>query len=156
MAEVDDSGPVGKPKSLGQMDKAYLWHPFTPMRQWIAGEPLVIEAGEGFELIDAEGNRYIDGFSTLWCNLHGHRVARIDAAIRAQRERACTEHVEYPGARPVRRQRGGDDDVGVEHRPHRAARLSRRTSAMTASTSAMSMRSRPSAVAFALMRPTAA
>jgi len=67
-----------------RMDKECLWHPFTPMKQWIAGEPIVIEAGEGFELIDAEGRRYIDGFSSLWCNLHGHRVGAIDRAIRAQ------------------------------------------------------------------------
>ncbi|MCC6681112.1 MAG: aspartate aminotransferase family protein [Phycisphaeraceae bacterium] len=57
------------------------------MRQWRApgsGDPLIIEAGEGFELIDTEGNRYIDGVSSLWCNVHGHRAPGIDQAIRAQ------------------------------------------------------------------------
>jgi adenosylmethionine-8-amino-7-oxononanoate aminotransferase len=70
-------------------DKAYLWHPFTPMKQWIEGEPVVVESAEGFELIDTRGNRYIDGFSSLWCNLHGHRVPKIDAAIREQLARAA-------------------------------------------------------------------
>ncbi|MHC4292636.1 MAG: adenosylmethionine--8-amino-7-oxononanoate transaminase, partial [Planctomycetota bacterium] len=37
-----------------------------------------------FYLIDTEGNRYIDGVSSLWCNVHGHRVPKIDDAIRAQ------------------------------------------------------------------------
>lgn len=58
------------------------------MRQWLEDaddEPgRVIVAGEGFELIDSAGERYIDGFSSLWCNLHGHRVEQIDSAIRDQ------------------------------------------------------------------------
>ena len=71
---------------LARMDNAFVWHPFTPMRQWLddPDEPIVIRAGEGFELIDARGRRYIDGFSSLWCNLHGHRVGPIDDAVRAQ------------------------------------------------------------------------
>lgn len=73
-----------KTKYLRRLDKQYVWHPFTPMRQWLDGEPIVIESGEGFELIDTDGRRYIDGFSSLWCNLHGHRVEAIDEAIRRQ------------------------------------------------------------------------
>ena len=72
------------------MDNAYVWHPFTPMRQWLADDDdagRIIQAGEGFELIDTRGRRYIDGFSSLWCNLHGHRVGQIDSAIRSQLER---------------------------------------------------------------------
>jgi adenosylmethionine-8-amino-7-oxononanoate aminotransferase len=67
-----------------EWDKQYLWHPFTQMADWLAGEPVIIERGEGFYLIDAEGRRYIDGVSSLWCNVHGHRVKAIDDAIRAQ------------------------------------------------------------------------
>ena len=69
---------------FGTADKAHLWHPFTPMKQWLDDDPLVIAAGDGFELIDTDGRRYIDGFSSLWCNLHGHRVEQIDDAIRDQ------------------------------------------------------------------------
>ncbi|MBN1942341.1 MAG: adenosylmethionine--8-amino-7-oxononanoate transaminase [Phycisphaerae bacterium] len=75
---------------LIERDKACLWHPFTPMKQWLEGgeEPgRVIVAGEGFELIDARGRRFIDGFGSLWCNLHGHRVAEIDEAVRSQLNR---------------------------------------------------------------------
>ena len=88
---TDAAGNNYDPQSaerLAEMDKRYVWHPFTPMRQWLAepdDEPgRVIVAGEGFELIDAQGRRFIDGFSSLWCNLHGHRVPEIDAAIRDQ------------------------------------------------------------------------
>ncbi|MCY2925662.1 MAG: adenosylmethionine--8-amino-7-oxononanoate transaminase [Planctomycetota bacterium] len=72
---------------LTRTDNQFLWHPFTPMRQWLADtleEGRVIVAGEGFELIDSRGRRFIDGFSSLWCNLHGHRVAAIDQAVRDQ------------------------------------------------------------------------
>ncbi|MHC4951892.1 MAG: aminotransferase class III-fold pyridoxal phosphate-dependent enzyme, partial [Planctomycetota bacterium] len=69
---------------LIELDKQYLWHPFTQMADWLADEPVVIESGDGFYLIDTDGNRYIDGVSSLWCNVHGHRVKRIDDAIRAQ------------------------------------------------------------------------
>ena len=73
-----------KTKQLIELDKQYLWHPFTQMADWLADDPVVIESGEGFYLIDTDGNRYIDGVSSLWCNVHGHRVERIDDAIRAQ------------------------------------------------------------------------
>jgi adenosylmethionine-8-amino-7-oxononanoate aminotransferase len=72
---------------LRALDRRYLWHPFTPMTAWLEGDPLVIVAGDGFELIDSDGNRYLDGVSSLWCNVHGHRVPEIDAAIRAQLEK---------------------------------------------------------------------
>ncbi len=45
-------------------------------------EPLIIERAEGCELIDIDGRRYIDGASSLWCNIHGHRHPTIDAAVR--------------------------------------------------------------------------
>jgi adenosylmethionine-8-amino-7-oxononanoate aminotransferase len=71
-------------KNLIDLDKEYLWHPFTQMADWLATEPVIIDSAEGFFLIDTEGRRYIDGVSSLWCNLHGHRVKKIDDAIKAQ------------------------------------------------------------------------
>ena len=73
-----------KTQKLIELDKQYIWHPFTQMADWLADEPVVIESGDGFYLIDTDGNRYIDGVSSLWCNVHGHRVKKIDDAIRAQ------------------------------------------------------------------------
>jgi adenosylmethionine-8-amino-7-oxononanoate aminotransferase len=69
---------------LRRLDQQHLWHPFTPMQLWNAADPLVIVAGQGMHLIDSDGNRYLDGVSSLWCNVHGHRVPEIDAAVRAQ------------------------------------------------------------------------
>src|SRR3954468_3166275 len=69
---------------LQALDKQHIWHPFTPMSLWLESEPLVIVAAEGMHLIDSDGNRYLDGVSSLWCNVHGHRVPEIDEAIRRQ------------------------------------------------------------------------
>jgi adenosylmethionine---8-amino-7-oxononanoate aminotransferase len=69
---------------LAAADRAYLWHPFTQQRDWVDEHPVIVERGEGTDLIDVDGNRYIDGVSSLWCNVHGHAHPRIDAAVRDQ------------------------------------------------------------------------
>lgn len=59
------------------------------MKLWLDSDPLVIARADGMYLIDSDGKRYLDGVSSLWCNVHGHRVAEIDAAIRAQLEKVA-------------------------------------------------------------------
>ncbi len=70
-------------------DHAHLWHPFTPLADWYATDPLIIASGDGIYLYDTEGNRYLDAVSSLWCNVHGHRHPTIDAAIRDQLDRVA-------------------------------------------------------------------
>ncbi len=71
---------------LEALDRAHLWHPFTQHSLWgQASDPvLVVDRAEGFHLVDIHGTRYLDGASSLWCNVHGHRVPELDAAARAQ------------------------------------------------------------------------
>lgn len=69
---------------LEEWDKRYLWHPFTQMRDYCNESPLIIERGEDSFLFDIHGNRYLDGVSSLWVNLHGHRREEIDRAIISQ------------------------------------------------------------------------
>ncbi|MCA9083176.1 MAG: adenosylmethionine--8-amino-7-oxononanoate transaminase [Planctomycetaceae bacterium] len=69
---------------LRQWDHQHLWHPFTPMSAWRHEDVPIIREADGFFLIDRTGRRYLDGISSLWCNVHGHRVPEIDAAIRSQ------------------------------------------------------------------------
>ncbi len=80
----------GKPKPkerswfhsrLIKADKAHCWHPFTPVADWEAGDPLVIRSGQGVRLTDMEGNVYFDGTSSLWCAALGHRHPRLDEAL---------------------------------------------------------------------------
>jgi adenosylmethionine-8-amino-7-oxononanoate aminotransferase len=67
-------------------DKKYLWHPFTPMQPWCEDghTPLILDRGEGVWLWDQEGNKYLDGNSSIWTNIHGHNHPAINAAIEAQ------------------------------------------------------------------------
>lgn len=74
-------------RELADWDHRYLWHPFTQMQDWLAESPLIIAAGEGNYLIDTDGNRYLDGVSSLWCNVHGHRKRELDDALKAQTDR---------------------------------------------------------------------
>lgn len=69
---------------LREIDRRHVWHPFTQMKTWMREEPLIIERGEGNYLIDVNGNRYLDGVSSLWCNVHGHRKRELDEALLAQ------------------------------------------------------------------------
>jgi adenosylmethionine-8-amino-7-oxononanoate aminotransferase len=69
---------------LVAVDRAHLWHPFTQQRGWAEENPVIVERAEGTDLIDVHGRRYIDGVSSLWCNVHGHAHPRIDAAVRGQ------------------------------------------------------------------------
>lgn len=62
-------------------DRHHVWHAFTQMQEY---EPLLIERGEGSWLIDVDGNRYLDGSASMWCNVHGHRHPRLDAALAEQ------------------------------------------------------------------------
>jgi adenosylmethionine-8-amino-7-oxononanoate aminotransferase len=76
--------PRGWEGHWAEADKKYVWHPFTQMKDWAAGEPLVIERGEGSYLIDTQGRRYLDGVSSLWVNVHGHRKKELDEALAEQ------------------------------------------------------------------------
>ncbi|MFH0813000.1 MAG: adenosylmethionine--8-amino-7-oxononanoate transaminase [Pseudomonadota bacterium] len=69
---------------LVKMDKEYLWHPFTQMLDYAKEDPLIIVEGEGSYLIDIEGNKYLDGVSSLWVTVHGHKHPEITNAIISQ------------------------------------------------------------------------
>src|SRR6185369_11167316 len=66
---------------LDRWDREHVWHAFTQMAEY---EPLLIERAHGCTLVDADGREYLDGVSSLWCNVHGHRHPKLDAAIRQQ------------------------------------------------------------------------
>jgi adenosylmethionine-8-amino-7-oxononanoate aminotransferase len=81
-------------------DKAHCWHPFTPQDAWTASEPLVLVRGEGAWLWDSEGRKYLDGNSSIWTNIHGHRHPHLDAAlIRQLGEVAHTSYLGFANPR---------------------------------------------------------
>jgi adenosylmethionine-8-amino-7-oxononanoate aminotransferase len=74
---------------LAADDRRFLWHPFTQQQGWDEEDAPIIERAERCELIDVHGRRYIDGVSSLWCNVHGHRHPAIDIAVRDQMDRVA-------------------------------------------------------------------
>jgi adenosylmethionine-8-amino-7-oxononanoate transaminase/dethiobiotin synthase len=75
-----------KPKepTTAELDKRYVWHPFTPMSEWLESEPLSIDRGYGAKVYDEHGREYIDSNASLWATIHGHRHPKITQAIHAQ------------------------------------------------------------------------
>jgi len=71
-------------KSIEDVDKKFLWHPFTQMRDWENDNPVIITEGRGSYLKDMYGKWYIDGVSSLWVTIHGHGKKEIDDAIKDQ------------------------------------------------------------------------
>ena len=69
---------------MEKLDKRYIWHPFTQMQDWEKEKQIIIESGKGCTLTDIHGSSYIDGVSSLWVTIHGHRKKEIDTAIAAQ------------------------------------------------------------------------
>jgi adenosylmethionine-8-amino-7-oxononanoate aminotransferase len=76
-------------EQLEDWDRRHLWHPFTPMQAWIDEPQLIIREARGCLLVDLDGREYVDGVSSLWCNVHGHRVPHIDQAVRDQLDRVA-------------------------------------------------------------------
>jgi adenosylmethionine-8-amino-7-oxononanoate aminotransferase len=72
--------------ALRRWDRELYWHAFTQMAEY---EPLIIERAQGCTLYDLEGNAYLDGVSSMWCNVHGHHHPKLDAAIREQLDRVA-------------------------------------------------------------------
>jgi adenosylmethionine-8-amino-7-oxononanoate aminotransferase len=69
---------------LDAWERAHAWHPFTQSAEAALYPPLHIARGDGPWLFDLDGRRYLDGHSSLWTNVHGHRDPDLDAALVAQ------------------------------------------------------------------------
>ncbi len=76
--------PRPRTKELADLDRHYVWHPFTQMKDWVEDVPLVIDRAEGSYLIDTDGKRYLDGVSSLWVTVHGHNRREINSAVARQ------------------------------------------------------------------------
>ncbi|MDA8215442.1 MAG: adenosylmethionine--8-amino-7-oxononanoate transaminase [Nitrospiraceae bacterium] len=71
-------------KNLEESDKKFIWHPFTQMKDWIEEKPIIITEGRDCFVKDAYGKWYLDGVSSIWVSIHGHRKKEIDDAIKEQ------------------------------------------------------------------------
>lgn len=79
-----EASPRAGTATWAERDAAVVWHGFTQMASYIDNAPIVVERAEGRELIDVDGNRYLDAISSLWVNTLGHRVPELDEALAEQ------------------------------------------------------------------------
>ncbi len=77
-------GILEENEHLEDSDRQYVWHPFTQMKDWLDEKPVIISGGRDCFIKDVYGNWYLDGVSSLWVNIHGHRKKEIDDAIKEQ------------------------------------------------------------------------
>jgi adenosylmethionine-8-amino-7-oxononanoate aminotransferase len=82
-------------------DAAVVWHGFTQMSAYAESSPVIVESGDGREVIDTEGNRYLDAISSLWVTTLGHRVPELDQAVRDQLDRIAHSTMLGNGNRAV-------------------------------------------------------
>lgn len=65
-------------------DKARVWHPYAPMDEYLASDPLVVARAEGAWLYDVDGRAYLDANASWWTSVLGHRHPRLVAALTSQ------------------------------------------------------------------------
>ena len=69
-----------------RLDRAHVWHPYTPIDVWEKTDPIVVARAEGSSLYDADGTRYIDGNASWYVAGLGHGHPRLLRVLREQAE----------------------------------------------------------------------
>ncbi|MCX7846744.1 MAG: adenosylmethionine--8-amino-7-oxononanoate transaminase [bacterium] len=82
-------------ENIATLDRTFVWHPCTQMKDHEVLPPLEIVRAEGVYLYTADGRRLIDAISSWWVNLLGHTHPRLTAALSDQA--ATLEHVIFAG-----------------------------------------------------------
>ena len=73
--------------ALHKLDKGAVWHPFTQMKDWEAEDNLMVSHAEGNYIYSVEGQRLLDGISSLWVNVLGHSHPKVTDYLKRQMER---------------------------------------------------------------------
>ena len=100
LASIISAGGKADKNYLKAWDRRYIWHPFTQMKDYEKSQSLVIEEGKGSYLKDIDGRWYLDGVSSLWVNVHGHRNKKLDSAIQKQLNKIAHSTLLGLGSRP--------------------------------------------------------
>ncbi len=85
--------PQQEISELLERDGRYVWHPYSSLRP--ADAPLVTVAAQDEFLWLADGRRVIDGISSWWTILHGHRHPVLMAALSEAAQ--SFDHVHFAG-----------------------------------------------------------
>ncbi|MFK2826405.1 aspartate aminotransferase family protein [Bacillus sp. B190/17] len=90
-------------EQLRELDRKHFLHPTTAIKQHQANGPsLIIDKGEGIYLTDVNGNKYIDGMSSLWNVNVGHgREEIVEAASEQMKKLAFSSCFQGMSHEPV-------------------------------------------------------
>ena len=77
---------------LARKDVANHFHPYTNLRAIEKDAPLIIVEGDGIEVIDDTGKRYIEGMAGLWCASLGFSEQRLGEAAKRQMDKLPYYH----------------------------------------------------------------
>ncbi|REJ80384.1 MAG: adenosylmethionine--8-amino-7-oxononanoate transaminase [Bacteroidetes bacterium] len=80
-------------KSLTERDSICIWHPYS--QGFNSTSPVPVVRAERIYLIAENGERYIDGISSWWTNIHGHSNPHISREIALQASEL--DHVIFAG-----------------------------------------------------------
>jgi 4-aminobutyrate--pyruvate transaminase len=69
---------------LEAIDRDYLFHPITNLKNHFSDDVLILDRGEGIYIFDKQGKKYIDGLAGLWCTSLGHGVTELAEAAKEQ------------------------------------------------------------------------
>jgi adenosylmethionine-8-amino-7-oxononanoate aminotransferase len=72
-------------KKLQQLDRDYVWHPYSAMPNAAPCYP--VEKASGCEITLTDGQVLIDGMSSWWACIHGYNHPTLNAAAKAQMEK---------------------------------------------------------------------
>jgi len=78
--------------TIEDVDRRYVFHPFTAPRRHESDGGLVISRGEACTLWDASGRKYLDAMAGLWCVNVGYGRSEIATAIAHQIGRLSYYH----------------------------------------------------------------
>lgn len=79
-------------RSLYELDKQSLLHPFTSIQAHLAQGPRIIAEGQGLRVRDDNGREYLDAMAGLWCVNVGYGRHEIVEAIAEQARRLPYYH----------------------------------------------------------------
>lgn len=74
------------------LDRSYLFHPFTSIREHQEAGALVFMDGKGCRLTDVSGRQFLDAMAGLWCVNIGYGRPEMAETLRRQAERLSYYH----------------------------------------------------------------
>jgi len=81
---MHSTSPTTRPAGVEDLDRRFVFHPFTQLADHARSDAPVIVEGEGVTVRDSQGRSYLDAMAGLWCVNVGYGRAEIAEALREE------------------------------------------------------------------------